>query len=381
MKYLLSRAFFILFLLCFSAGLLVAQTGPLFPGQDTLNVYLASGENQILVPLPEALAGKSLQLEATSSDPEILEIKKIDYSNGQSFATVRVQEKGISGKVTLQIGITYGDVSESVDVAVKVIPFKNPGLIYQIHDIVFWQEAIPLKGIPIYETITQTGQIPYNQLNYGEIPLTVNMDCVGGPCTGHDFYTSFLKGYVVPPVDGIYHFYMRSGDSHTLWLSPNEKFGDAEKIVARSSKHGNAGTEIGDQTTKSEPVQLQAGKAYAIYATQWIIHSTFGGIMWDGPGINKQFLPGENTMPLYGVTKPAAAGILSLPWRSSNSFLINWEASADHKKLAGYNVYLNGYRINDEPVSETRYRVESLTEESSYQVLVTAVSLCKRCTL
>ena len=373
MKYLLSRTFFILSLFCFSAGLIAAQTGPVFPGQDTLNVYLASGENQILVPLPEALTGKNLQLEATSSDPEILEIKKIDYSSGHSFATVRVQEKGTPGKITLQVGITYDDGSESVDVAVKVIPFNNPGLIYQVHDIVFWQEAIPLKGIPIYETITQTGEIPYNQLNYDEIPLTVNMDCVGGPCTGHDFYTSFLKGYVVPPVDGIYHFYMRSGDSHTLWLSPNEKFGDAEKIVARSGKHGNVGTEIGDQTTKSEPVQLQAGKAYAIYATQWIIHSTFGGIMWDGPGINKQFLPGENTMPVYGVAKPAPAGILSLPWRSYNSFLINWEASADHKKLAGYNVYLNGYRINNEPVSETEYLVESLSEESTYQVLVTAV--------
>jgi hypothetical protein len=166
---------------------------------------------------------------------------------------------------------------------------------------------------------------------------------------------------------------MRSADRHTFWLSPNEKFEDAQKIVARSSKHGTAGTEIGNQTTKSAPVQLQAGKVYAFYATQWIIHTTIGGIMWDGPGINMGYIPGEHTMPVYDVTKPSAPENLSLKWRSSSGFSVSWDSSTDNNKVSGYNIYLNGYRINEELINETTYEFENLTAETIWQVVVTSV--------
>jgi hypothetical protein len=105
-------------------------------------------------------------------------------------------------------------------ISIHILPYNNPGLLFEIHDIVFWQEAIPLTTEPVYQKIIQTSAGPYNQLNYDEIPLTVNMDCTNpAVCTGHDFYTAFYKGYVVPPADGTYHFYMRSANNHTFWLS------------------------------------------------------------------------------------------------------------------------------------------------------------------
>src|SRR5690606_1831449 len=183
-------------------------------------------------------------------------------------------------------------------------------------------------------------------LNYDDIPLTVGMDCSGAVCTGHDFFTAFYKGYIVPPADGTYHFYMRSGDKHALWLSNDENYQNAARILARTTSNGSAGTEIGNNTTKSEPVELEAGKVYAIYGTQWIIHSTYGGIMWDGPGMEMDFIPGEYLMPVYDIEKPSAPADLVVEWRTSSEGAVKWEPSTDNGKVSGYNIYVNGIREN-----------------------------------
>jgi hypothetical protein len=359
--------FLILFVL---SGFLSAQTGL---NQDSTKIFTGSGQNQIIIPVPDSISSKNLQIEVVSADANLLEIKNAEYVSGHTFALIHVEEKGITGTVNLTIKLQYEDISDSVDYLVRIEPYNNPGTLFQIHDIVFWQEAIPLNNVPVYEKIIQTSAGPYNQLNYSEIPLTVNMDCTGAVCTGHDFYTSFYKGYLIPPADGTYHFYMRSADRHTLWLSSNENLANAQKIVARSSNHGNVGTEIGNQITKSAPIELEAGKVYAFYATQWIIHSTIGGILWDGPGISMGYIPGTNTMPVYDITKPSTPENLNLSWRSSTGFSVKWSPSSDNNKVSGYNLYLNGYRINEELINETTYRVENLKAETSWQVVVTSL--------
>ncbi|WP_372948722.1 T9SS type A sorting domain-containing protein [Mariniphaga sp.] len=361
---------FIFIILFALNGVISAQTGL---NQDSTKIFIGSGQNQIIIPILDSISSKNPQIEVFSADANLLEVLNTDYVSGQTFVLVNVEEKGITGIVNLTVKLQYEEVSDSIDYMVRIDPYHNPGMLFQIHDIVFWQEAIPLTNEPVYEKIIQTSAGPYNQLNYSEIPLTVNMDCTGASCTGHDFFTSLYKGYLIPPASGTYHFYMRSQDRHTLWLSPNENFSNAQKIVARSSNHGNAGTEIGNQTTKSAPVELEAGKVYAFYATQWIIHTTIGGILWDGPGINMGYIPGEHTMPVYDVTKPTPPANLILSWRSSFGFLMNWSPSSDNNKVSGYNMYLNGYRINEELIKEKTYRVENLTAETSWQIVVTAV--------
>ncbi len=359
--------------LILSCNILFAQTGSGNPGQDSVQIFAGSGYNQVLIPIPDSIAAKNPQLEAFSSNPDLLEILIIEYISGQTFAVLNVKEQAVSGTVSVTINAEYENTTDTISLIIQIQPYHNPGLVFQIHDIVFWQEAIPLNNEPVYEQIIQTSAGPYNQLNYNEIPLTVNMDCTGAPCTGHDFYTSLYKGYLIPPVSGTYHFYMRSQDRHTFWLSPNENFANAQKIVARSSSHGNVGTETGNQTTKSAPLELEAGKVYAFYATQWIIHTTIGGIMWDGPGISMGYIPGEHTMPVYDVTKPSAPANLSLSWRSSASFFVNWEPSEDNNRVSGYNLYLNGYKINENLIPNTSFRIENLTEETIYQLVATGV--------
>ena len=371
MKFKIYFIFSTLFLLCFN--LLTTQAELLIDDKDSLSVFIGSGENQLVIPVPDSVAVKNPQINVESDDPDLLEVMTVEYTTGNLLAVVKVKEKGISGMVELTITMEYADGTDKVTTVVSIVPYHNPGMIFEIHDIVFWQEGIPLGGVPVFDTIIQSSAGPYDKLNYKNIPITVNMDCSGAVCTGHDFYTSFYKGYLVPPVSGTYHFYMRSADRHTFWLSKNENFSGAEKVVARSSSHGNAGTEIGNNTTKSAPVQLEAGKVYAFYATQWIIHSTYGGIMWDGPGINMGFIPGENTMPVYDVVKPAAPASLELAWRSSTAFLVNWKPSTDNNKIAGYYIYANGTRVNDELIRETSFEFENLSEETRYQLVVKAV--------
>ena len=371
MKFKIYFIFYALILLCFNS---LTVKGVLSPeSKDSLSVFIGSGENQVIIPVPDSVAVKNPVAQVESSNTALLEIVTVDYSGNRSFVILKVKEKGIQGKAGITVNMTYNGGSASIETEIHIVPYYNPGMLFQIHDIVFWQQAIPLNGVPVFETLIQTSEGPYNSLNYSEIPITVNMDCSGAVCTGHDFFTSFYKGYIVPPVDGTYHFYMRSQDSHTFWLSANEKFSDAKMVVGRSANHGNAGTEIGNNTTKSADIVLKAGKVYAFYATQWIIHSTIGGILWDGPGISMGFIPGKNTMPVYDVVKPAAPASLQLTWRSSTAFLVNWKPSTDNNKIAGYYIYSNGKRVNDELIRETSFKFENLTEETLYQLIVTAV--------
>ena len=352
---------------------LSAQTGPSTDRPDSLRIFAGSGVNQILIPVADSLQLKNPEIEIVSTNTALLEIIDIGYTPGQSVAIARVEEKGTTGKVNFIIAFNYDGKADTLHMDIHIMPYQNPGMTFEIHDIVFWQEAIPLSGVPVYETIIQTSEGPYNQLNYKEIPLTVSMDCNNpAVCTGHDFYTAFYKGYIVAPVSGTYHFYMRSADNHSLWLSTNHEFGKAQKLLSRSDKYGRAGTEIGNNTAKSAPVQLEAGKVYAIYATQWIIHSTYGGIMWDGPGINMSYIQGTNMMPVYDTVKPTAPENFVLEWKSSTSMAVKWNPSTDNTKVSGYNIYINGFKANSSIIRETSYRIDNLQENTKYNLVVTS---------
>lgn len=369
-----SRIFFSFFIL-FAAISIGHSSGRLVINSDQYQkkIFAGSGQNQVLVPIPETFNNEDIEFNIISSNPELLEYLSVDYIAGQTFAVVNVGEKGHTGNASLTVNVKSSGQTHSVVVEISISPYQNPGTIFQIHDIIFWQEAIPLSGQPVFETIISSSEGPYSELNYDEIPLTVGIDCTSGPCTGHDFFTSLYKGYLVPPVSGTYHFYMRSENSHSFWLSPDADISNAKNLVSRSSEYGNIGTEIENRITKSAPVELEAGQVYAFYATQWIVHSTFGGIMWDGPGIERGYIPGENMMPIYDVEKPASPENLELIWRSASGLMLSWGNSTDNIRVVGYNLYLNGTKINGSPITETTYLIENLPGQKKYSIAVSAL--------
>lgn len=339
---------------------------------DTLKIYAHSGLNQVMIPLAGGLPSDNPDISA-NTDTTLLSVEKFDYLQGSSFILVTIREKGKSGVARLDVTLSFGNQKIEATRHISIEDYHNPGLFFQVHDIIFWQEAVPLNNTPVYETITSNSLGPWSKLNYSIIPLTVNQDCDNPAiCTGHDFYTAFYKGYLVPPADGTYHLYMQSSDNHALWFSETENHNDAKIIIARSSKHGKTGTEIGNGRTKSAALELKAGKKYAFYATQWIIHSTTGGILWDGPGINMSVIQGQHLMPVYDLEKPEAPGNLALEWASSTELKLKWNSSSDNDEVTGYQIYLNGIQAKTLPASGNEASLTGLQPDTRYDIAMTA---------
>jgi hypothetical protein len=367
----------LLICLMLKLGMFIAfsQTGISFPGQDSLTIYKGSGQNQILVSGLESLIPENLIITAISNQSQIIEILQVNYLSGQSYAIILLREKGILGIASIDIHLTDGITIIEKSLALHVIEYDNKGMNFEIHDIVFWQEAVPLSSIPVFDTIIDSGQGPYAHLNYSNIPLTVNMDCVTSPpCTGHDFYTAFYKGYIVPPVSGSYTFYMQSSDRFGLWISGNETYSNMKKLVFRGGNNNDAiGESVEGGRVRSTPQELVGGKVYAFYATQWIIHSTGGGILWEGPGINKSYLQKENILFIHDTQKPTAPASLKADWIAGTRVQLSWNPSTDNMKVAGYNLYQDGIKQNDGLIKETKYRLEGLKAKTQYNFVVTAI--------
>ena len=52
---------------------------------------------------------------------------------------------------------------------------------------------------------------------------------------------------------------------------------------------------------------------------------------------------------------------------------LTWTASKDNVEVAGYNVYLNDEKVNEELITGTEYDLADLTANTEYNVTVTAV--------
>ena len=340
--------------------------------QNTWHVFVGSGTNQLLI--PDIDPGAS-QVDVESSDGMLLDIKEVLFVQGQTFVVVLIEEKGIAGVVDLFITIVSGTNTYERSMAVGIVHYDNPGLIFEVHDIVFWQEALPLGSMPVFDTIIQSSEGPYDYLDYSNIPLTVHLDCNDSPpCTGHDFFTAFYKGYIIPPVSGDYYFTMWSQDRHGMWLSTTEDHADAKNILYRGSQRPAVGTESGNKRTRSDAQFLEEGKIYAFYAAQWIVHTTHGGILWEMPGSDDLlYIEGAYMMPIYDVEKPSIPGDLRLEWRASEQAFLRWVESADNHRVRGYNLYLDGNRYNQEPIRDTFMRLGELDPGRLYNVVATSV--------
>ena len=58
---------------------------------------------------------------------------------------------------------------------------------------------------------------------------------------------------------------------------------------------------------------------------------------------------------------------------TETSAKVSWKNAADGKEAAGYNVYVDGTKVNEELIAETTYNVSSLKDGTTYSVEVTAV--------
>ena len=354
-----------------------AQNPPVFDVPLNETVIVNSGQHFIL--LPNVGDGDStaqeLSFEVASSDNSILQIDSVSYSAGDKMAVVWVRDNGILGTVVLSVEISDNDGKISEDFEVEVAAYPHHGIKFEIHDAVFWQEVVPLDDTPIYSEIAQSTNMKstYDNLNWDEIPLTVSAGCGNATlCDGHDFSTGFIEGFLVPEKSGNYNFYISGDSDYALFLSSDENFENAEVIAAKSDNHGDVGSSTGGR--KSGTVALDSGKVYAIYAAQWNVHNENGGVKWELSGdFGATYIDGDFLYPEWDTKRPGKIENLSVASVGDRFARIVWSAGSDDQKLVGYNVYLNGIKVNEAPVQTASYLADSLEAGTSYTTTVTAV--------
>lgn len=122
---------------------------------------------------------------------------------------------------------------------------------------------------------------------------------------GADHYLARLRGWLVPPADGEYIFWIAGDDEVELWLGTDDSPGSLRRIAAATGSDPHAGQQ-------SLPVVLKAGRRYAIEALhrEWRGHD-FVNVAWQGPGFDRCVIDGEHLRPGTG---NAGRGILREYW-------------------------------------------------------------------
>ena len=81
----------------------------------------------------------------------------------------------------------------------------------------------------------------------------------------------------------------------------------------------------------------------------------------------------DEDTPLEDTEAPAAPADVRVSDVQENSFYVNWSESKDNVDVAGYNVYVNGEKMNEELLTAAGFTVEGLAAGTEYSVVVEAV--------
>ncbi len=187
-----------------------------------------------------------------------------------------------------------------------------------------------------------------------------------------------LYGYICPPTNGDYVFWIASDESAELWLSttinPANKGRIAYNTSATKSRQWNKSS-----TQKSLAIPLLAGQKYYIEA---LLKEGTGSdnlaVGWAKPGQSvsapSEVIPGtylsvNNSMDAQPPTAPSNLSSSNI---TTSSFTLSWTASTDNVGVTGYDVYQNGIKINPSNITSTSYNVTGLTSGTTYSYFVKA---------
>lgn len=128
------------------------------------------------------------------------------------------------------------------------------------------------------------------------------VDRFAAPGNWGDSYVQRVWGFVIPPLDGDYVFWIAADDEGELWLSTDDSAQTRQRIAVSRSVPGS-GTKLMEWDRqpgqRSEPVRLQAGRRYLIEA----LHKEGGGsdhveVGWRLPdGSLERPIPGIHLSP------------------------------------------------------------------------------------
>jgi hypothetical protein len=152
-----------------------------------------------------------------------------------------------------------------------------------------WKKSVRLRTAPSYSREILSFELPANVGNN---------------------YGARIRGYLHPPIDGDYTFWMAAHSKAELFLSPDEN--PARKAsIAKSLDPVNWREWEKHAEQKSKPVALRAGHRYYIEA----LHKQAQGndhlsVAWKPPGAEREIIPGQHLSPfadVLGAAPPAAS--------------------------------------------------------------------------
>ena len=187
-----------------------------------------------------------------------------------------------------------------------------------------------------------------------------------------------IYGYICPPTNGNYVFWIASDESGELWLSttvnPTNKVKIAYNTGATKSRQWNKSA-----TQKSVAISLLAGQKYYIEA---LMKEGTGmdnlAVGWAKPGQStsapSEVIPGtylsvNNSMDTQPPTTPSNLEATNIV---TTSFTFSWSASTDNVGVTGYDVYKNGVKMNSATLIGTSYSVTGLLQNTTYSMTVVA---------
>jgi hypothetical protein len=149
-----------------------------------------------------------------------------------------------------------------------------------------------------------------------------------GTTSRGDSYGSLVRGYILPPVTGLYTFFVSGDDETELWLSSSN---DPTQKISIAMVPGSTSQLDYDKysSQRSSAIELTANNKYYFE----VVHKEgYGGdhfsVAWEGPGLNRQIISGQSIASFAG--KPDAG--VSEP-----------EQGAEESYRLGYSVgYLDG---------------------------------------
>lgn len=137
--------------------------------------------------------------------------------------------------------------------------------------------------------------------NPDEIVELTSLQVPGGRT---DNYGSLVRGFIEPPQDGDYRFFVAGDDETQLWLSTSDNPADVS-LAASVTGYSNPGYYQKYSSQTSAYKTLSAGKQYYFE----IRHKEGGGgdhfdVAWEGPGISQQIIDSAYlhswAEPVYG---------------------------------------------------------------------------------
>ncbi|GJM64341.1 fibronectin type III domain-containing protein [Persicobacter diffluens] len=304
-----------------------------------------------------------LSFEVTFDDADFAELQEVQYTANSRFAVAIVNLKKGEGSTMVNVTVDAGESTFSQSTHVEVTDYDAKGWAFSMYDIEFWKEEYPTElTASVYEEITPNSIMPYDELNWDDIPLTVGI--IGGQ-KKDDFFTATLTGYITPPVSGNYKFHLYAHEPGRVFFSETTEL-QRDRFMLYD-KHDI-------DSPVSDDIYLEKGKVYGIYCSH---HQVVGPprfqLMWSSTdaNINEQLIPATYTYHSWDDELPSTPTDLKTDIIETHQAHVSWTAATDNKKVVGYNIYLNGMLMAH--AKDTEYVITDLEAETHYALAVTAL--------